>query len=230
MGVTARGDRRRDVGQPLFLFDFDQTLSAYDFRKRLPALAAATGVSQYRLASTWWAGGHEAAAEAGAYSTTEQYLAAFREVTGAALTRRQWIDARLAAMTPVPAALDALRLAASLGTASLLSNNPIVFRDAFAELAPEAASILGRNDLVSASLGARKPDRLIFVRAAEHFGVPLEDAMLIDDAPANIAGAEAAGLTGFRFRLRGPDANTDLLAGAIRDFAASVAARHGDRG
>jgi HAD superfamily hydrolase (TIGR01509 family) len=212
------------VRLPLFLFDFDQTLSAYDFRRRLPTLSAATGVSQYRLAASWWAGGHERAAESGAFATTEEYLEAFHEVTGGALDRQQWIDARLAAMTPIPVALTALRLAASLGTASLLSNNPIIFRDCFAELAPEAAAILGPNDLVSASLGARKPDRVIFERALAHFGADAADAMFIDDSAENVAGAEAAGLTGFQVRLHGPDANTGDLESAIRDFASRVSA------
>lgn len=214
------------VRRPLYLFDFDQTLSAFDFRKRLPALAAATGVSQYRLASRWWAGGHERAAEVGEYATTDAYLEAFGEVTGAELTRQQWVDARLAAMTPVPAALDALRLAASLGTASLLSNNPIIFHDTFRELAPEAASILGGAasfpmgyGLVSAQLGARKPGALIFARVLDRFGVDPADAMLIDDAPGNVAGARDAGLSAFQFRLHGPDANGHLLEAAVRDFA-----------
>lgn len=219
------------MARALFLFDFDQTLSAYDFRKRLPALAEATGVSQYRLASTWWAGGYESAAEAGAYTTTEDYLAAFNEVTGGRpLSRRQWIDARLAAMTPVPAVLDALRLAASLGTVSLLSNNPIIFRDSFAELAPEAAAVLGAHDAVSASLGARKPDREIYLRIAQQMAVPLEDAILLDDSAANVAGAEAAGMSGFQVRLAGPGANTHDLERVIREFAARVDSRSGVHG
>lgn len=209
------------MGTPLFLFDFDQTLSAFDFRRRLPALAAATGTSQYHLASTWWGGGHERAAEVGEYPTTTAYLVAFERVTGAALTREQWLQARLAAMTPVPAALDALRLAASLGTASLLSNNPIIFHDCFTELAPEAASILGGYGLVSAQLGARKPGALIFARVLERFGADPADAMLIDDAARNVEGAREAGLTAFQFTLDGPDANAHELEPAIRAFAAA---------
>jgi putative hydrolase of the HAD superfamily len=207
------------VGSPLFLFDFDQTLSAFDFRKRLPALAHATGLSQYHLASRWWGGGHERAAEVGEYATTDDYLAAFHEITGAELTREIWLQARLAAMTPVPVALGALRLADSLGTASLLSNNPIIFHDCFAELAPEAAAILGGDGLVSAQLGARKPGALIFARVLDRFGVDPADAMLIDDAAVNVAGAREAGLAAFQFRLDGPDPNSHLLEGAIRDFA-----------
>ena len=43
----------------LYFFDLDKTLYAYDFRERLPALSRFSGVSQYHLASTWWAGGFE---------------------------------------------------------------------------------------------------------------------------------------------------------------------------
>ena len=56
------------MGAPLFLFDFDKTLYAYDFRKRLPRLAELSGVSQYDLAKHWWAAGREEAAESGALS------------------------------------------------------------------------------------------------------------------------------------------------------------------
>ncbi len=49
----------------LFFFDFDKTLYAYNFRKRLPELSRLTGVSQYQLAKSWWAGGYEKRAESG---------------------------------------------------------------------------------------------------------------------------------------------------------------------
>ncbi|QAY74473.1 HAD family phosphatase [Agromyces protaetiae] len=211
------------MAAPLFLFDFDQTLYAYDFRRRLPALARLTGATQYHLASTWWAGGYEAAAEGGEFETTEEYLAAFAEVTGAALTREQWIEARREAMSPIPGAIRALESAATLGAVSLLSNNPIVFRDCLPDLAPDVAAILGPNDLVSAVLGARKPERRIYTRALGSFGVASAHAMLVDDSAANIAGAVEAGLAGFLFdrddAARGPVA----LDAEIRAFAARVA-------
>ena len=74
----------------VYFFDCDKTLYDYDFHKRLPKLAELGGVSQYRLASSWWAGGHERAAEIGEYATSEEYLEAFAEVTGARLTLAQW--------------------------------------------------------------------------------------------------------------------------------------------
>ncbi len=47
----------------LYHFDFDKTLYAYDSHFRLPSLSLVTGVSQYHLAKTWWAGGYGARAE-----------------------------------------------------------------------------------------------------------------------------------------------------------------------
>ncbi|GLI25989.1 hypothetical protein ARHIZOSPH14_02310 [Agromyces rhizosphaerae] len=204
----------------LYLFDFDKTLYAYDFRERLPALARLTGTSEYHLAKTWWSEGHEAAAEAGEYATADEYLEAFAQVTGARLTMDQWLEARTAAMTPIPASIAVLRRAAELGTVSLLSNNPIIFRDALPVLAPEVHEILAGNDLVSAALGARKPERRIYTRACDRFGVPPERTFLVDDSGANVRGAADAGLEAFEFLEVGHGYNTAHLLEAVEAFAA----------
>jgi putative hydrolase of the HAD superfamily len=203
----------------VYFFDCDKTLYDYDFHRRLPMLAELAGVSQYRLASRWWAGGFERAAEIGEYSTSEEYLAAFAEVTGASLTLEQWQQARKAAMTPISASIDALHEAATLGTVSLLSNNPIPFKDSLPVLTPEIVDVLQGNDLVSAVLGARKPERRIYTRALGRFGVRPEDAILFDDSAANVEGAREAGMHAFQLR-RGPDGfDTDGLTAAMRAFA-----------
>ncbi|TFB99836.1 hypothetical protein E3O42_13180 [Cryobacterium adonitolivorans] len=137
----------------------DTTLFEYDFRERLPALARLTGASQYHLASTCWVGGHERAAVEGEYHSSEEYLEAWHELTGTALTRDQWQQARAAAMGPMQGAIDALSRVASRGTVSLLSNNPVPFRDSLPLLAPDVSEILQGNDLTSAVLGASKPER-----------------------------------------------------------------------
>ncbi|AGW42022.1 hydrolase [Leifsonia xyli subsp. cynodontis DSM 46306] len=204
----------------VYFFDCDKTLYGYDFRKRLPRLAELCGVSQYRLASTWWAGGHERAAESGEYATSEEYLDAFAEVTGARLSLTQWQEARKAAMTPIPGAIAALKAAAALGTVSLLSNNPIPFKDSLPVLMPEAAGTLGDNDLVSAVLGSRKPERRVYTRALDRFGVRAQDAILFDDSPDNVEGAREAGMHAHRVVTRedGSFDNDGLLA-AMHAFA-----------
>jgi HAD superfamily hydrolase (TIGR01509 family) len=197
----------------LYLFDFDKTLYAYDFRKRLPALARLGGVSQYHLASTWWAAGCERRAEAGAWPTAEEYLAQFARVTGADLTLEQWADARKLAMTRIDGSVAALERAATLGTVSLLSNNPSAFAAALPMLAPDVARVLGENRLVSAELGVRKPDPQIFRLALEWFGASAENTFFADDSAANVEGAASVGIHAHLFTA------PDLLDAAITDFA-----------
>ncbi|WP_313545983.1 HAD family hydrolase [Leifsonia aquatica] len=204
----------------VYFFDCDKTLYDYDFHRRLPRLAELSGVSQYRLASTWWAGGHERAAEIGEYSTSEEYLEAFADVTGARLTLPQWQDARKAAMTPIPGSIAALHEAATLGTVSLLSNNPIPFKDSLPVLTPEIVDVLQNNDLVSAVLGARKPERRIYTRALGRFGVEPQNAILFDDSLPNVEGARDAGMHAHHFTKREDGSfDTDALLDAIHAFA-----------
>lgn len=197
----------------LYLFDFDKTLYGYDFRHRLPALARTSGVSQYRLASTWWAAGYEARAEAGEWPTADSYLAEFCRVTGAHITLEHWQDARMAAMTRWEGSVAALRRCASLGTVSLLSNNPSIFAASLDRIAPDVAEILGANRLISCELGVRKPDRAIYERALAHYGVAASDAFFADDNRPNVAGAAAVGITAHHFT------TPELLDEAITAFA-----------
>jgi FMN phosphatase YigB (HAD superfamily) len=197
----------------LYLFDFDKTLYAYDFRKRLPELARLGGVSQYHLASTWWAAGFERRAEAGEWPTAEAYLAEFGRVTGAWLTLEQWADARSLAMTRIDGSVAALRRAAALGTVSLLSNNPAPFAEALPRLAPDVCAILGDNRLVSAQLGVRKPDRRVYELALARYGVSPADAFMADDSAANVAGALEAGIHAHHFT------TPELLDAAISTFS-----------
>jgi glucose-1-phosphatase len=201
----------------LYLFDFDKTLYAYDFRKRLPALSRVSGVSQYHLAKTWWAAGYEVRAELGEWKTADDYLDEFAKVTGARLTLDQWCEARHAASTPNVGVVDALRLAATLGTVSLFSNNPPPFVASLSQMAPDVAEILGPNVLVSCQIGIRKPDPKAYQAAVDHYGAEATNSFFVDDSAANVAGAQADGLTAFHYT-----AATDVpaLDAAIRAFAA----------
>jgi HAD superfamily hydrolase (TIGR01509 family) len=183
----------------LYLFDFDKTLYAYDFRKRLPALSRMSGVSQYHLAKTWWAAGWEVRAELGEFPTPEDYLDRFAEVTGARLTLDQWCEARHEASTPNAGVVDALRKAATLGEVSLFSNNPPPFPATLSHMAPDVAAILGPNVLVSCQIGIRKPDPAAYRAALDHYGAAASDAFFVDDSAANIAGAREVGITAFHY-------------------------------
>lgn len=200
----------------LYLFDFDKTLYAYDFRKRLPALSRMSGVSQYHLAKTWWAGGYETRAELGEWPSAQDYLDKFTEVTGAKITLDQWCEARHEASTPNPGVVDALRLAATLGTVSLFSNNPPPFVATLARMAPDVAEILGPNVLVSCEIGIRKPDPRSYLAALKHYGAVSTEAFFVDDSAANIAGASADGIECFHYTAA---SDVPALDAAIRAFA-----------
>jgi glucose-1-phosphatase len=184
----------------LYLFDFDKTLYSYDFRRRLPEFARLGGVSQYRLASSWWAAGFERRAESGEWPSASEYLAEFARVTGAReFTLDEWADARRLAMTRIDGSVAALRRAASLGTVSLLSNNPSVFAAALPRLAPDVCALVGDNRLISCELGVRKPDPLAFARALDHYGARASDTFFTDDSLENVLGARSLGIHAHHF-------------------------------
>lgn len=197
----------------LYLFDFDKTLYAYDFRGRLPALSRLTGVSEYRLASEWWAAGFERRAEAGEWPTSEQYLTTFAEVTGATLTLEQWAETRLASMTRIDTSVASLARAATLGTVSLLSNNPAPFAEALPQLAPDVCAIVDGNRLLSCDLGVRKPDPRVFQLALERYGADASNTFFADDSAENVAGALSVGIHGHLFT------GAEALDDAITRFA-----------
>jgi glucose-1-phosphatase len=202
----------------LYLFDLDKTLYAYDFRRRLPELARRTGVSQYGLASRWWAAGYERRAEAGEPGTADAYLDLFAEVTGGRrLDLQEWGEVRAQAMTRMPAAIDAMRLAASIGTVALLSNNPAATADALPLIAPDVAELVGERALFSSRLGVRKPDPEIYRRALERLGA--ERAMLVDDSRENVLGAREAGLEAWQVVWTDGVPQLDGLPVAIEGFA-----------
>jgi epoxide hydrolase-like predicted phosphatase len=56
--------------------------------------------------------------------------------------------------------------------------------------------------IISAEVGLAKPDPQIYRLAVERLGVAPEEAVFVDDFPANVEGARAAGLYAIQFRNR----------------------------
>lgn len=56
--------------------------------------------------------------------------------------------------------------------------------------------------IISAEVGLAKPDRRIYQLAVEQLGVAAEEAVFVDDYPANLEGARAAGLMTIHFHSR----------------------------
>ncbi|MEO7123136.1 MAG: HAD family phosphatase [Lacisediminihabitans sp.] len=203
----------------LYLFDFDETLYAYDMMRRLPALSRITGASEYHLAKCWWADGYESRAEAGAWRTAGEYLEKFADVTGYTLSLQQWCEARQEASTAIPGSVDALRRASTLGTVSLFSNNPSPFVAALDSLAPDVARIVGDNRVVSCDLGVRKPDPEASRRVLAHFDADPQDVLFIDDSRENVEAAASIGMHIHHFlTIRGVP-QVDALHEAIDSFS-----------
>jgi putative hydrolase of the HAD superfamily len=64
--------------------------------------------------------------------------------------------------------------------------------------------------VISGEVGLRKPDEAIFLLAAERLGVPAGACVFVDDLEANIAAAEALGMTGVTHR--GPEQTLPRVA------------------
>lgn len=54
--------------------------------------------------------------------------------------------------------------------------------------------------VVSGEIGLLKPDARIYRHLLERFGLAADDCVFIDDTAANVAGAEAVGITGLHFQ------------------------------
>ena len=54
--------------------------------------------------------------------------------------------------------------------------------------------------VVSGEIGLIKPDARIYQHLLERFSLAAEDCVFIDDSAANVAGAEAVGITGLHFQ------------------------------
>lgn len=182
----------------LVIFDMDGVLDRYDLPARLERLAAATGKNAEAIYAAIWESGLEDEADAGKCSAKE-YLKTCCERVGAPITRTDWIAARRAAMTPNR---EVLALAAALKRTTgiaVLTNNGFLVKETFPEMFPELPPLFGERLHVAAEFGTKKPDPEVYRRLAARHGIPPRAAMMIDDKPENVRGAEAAGLTGHRF-------------------------------
>jgi putative hydrolase of the HAD superfamily len=84
---------------------------------------------------------------------------------------------------------------------ALLSNMPHEVKDALLptirEMAPWTAMVF------SCDVGTVKPDAAIYLECARALGVSPGEALMVDDRPANVAGAREAGMSGMQFTTAG---------------------------
>jgi putative hydrolase of the HAD superfamily len=88
-------------------------------------------------------------------------------------------------LTDGPELADAVRRARAAGVATALVSD--------AHAVPADVAALFDVVVLGPALGARKPDPEVFRRAAARLGLTPSECVVVDDHPANVRGARAAG-------------------------------------
>ena len=198
----------------LFIFDMDDVLYDYDWRVRMAGMTELTGLSLAEMRRLWWHDEGEWAAEAGVFTTAEEYLAAFQGAIGMTVDETDWVRVRGGAMTPRPEAIAAVSRASELGDVTLLTNNGALTAKHLRQLAPELIPVFGDHLYTSSDYRARKPDPVVFERVLERYDRKASDAFFVDDMAVNVAGAASIGITAHLYR------SPAALLAAIEEFGA----------
>lgn len=200
----------------LFVFDMDDVLVDYDWRRRMAGLTQLTGVPFDRLRERWWNRGGEGRAEAGEYPDGSAYLAALNAALGTELTADEFIANRSSGMTLRPDVVEVLERAAGYGDLTMLTNNGPLVGERLADLVPELVPLFGVDHLrASSRYGARKPDPTVFERMLAEYDQPAADTFFADDLPENVEGAASVGITAHLYR------DAASLRAAVDEFAAA---------
>jgi glucose-1-phosphatase len=204
----------------LFIFDMDNVLYDYHWRKRMESLTELTGHDFHDLRSRWWHDDGEWKAEAGNPDTGDEYLRLVNEAFGSHISRQTWIDIRKAAMDFRPEVADAVSFASQHGQVTLLTNNGMLIGEHLQEVAPDLVPFFGEHMFATAHYRARKPDPTVFSRVLERYGFTSDDTFFVDDHPDNIRGAQEIGIVSKWFS---PTDSGASVKEAITDFVASRA-------
>jgi putative hydrolase of the HAD superfamily len=179
----------------LFIFDMDNVLYDYHWRKRMESLTDITGYDFHDLRARWWHDDGEWKAEAGDPDTGDEYLRRVNEAFGSSIERQTWVDIRKAAMDFRPEVAEAVSFASQFGQVTLLTNNGMLIGEHLTEVAPDLVPLFGEHMFATSHYKARKPDPTVFLRVLERYGATSTDTFFVDDHPDNIRGAEEVGIT-----------------------------------
>ncbi|MCK0209125.1 HAD family phosphatase [Starkeya koreensis] len=182
----------------LVIFDMDDVLLRYDVEARRAAMGAPAGLSAADVERLVWDSGIEDASDMGALSP-DAYLAAISAALGVPFGRAEWLRTRALAMTLDPPVLALAEAVRSRTPIALLTNNGRIMLEHFDVLVPELRTLFGPAMHAAGEFGTKKPDPAIYKEVALRHRVAPTEAVMIDDKPANVAGAREAGLRAHLF-------------------------------
>jgi putative hydrolase of the HAD superfamily len=182
----------------LVLFDLDNVLCRYERRALAASLAECAGCTPEQVYRSIWSSGLDARSDRGDLDPAA-YLAAVSLALRHEITRAQWVAARRRSMTPDHGVLEIVARLKQQCAVAVLTNNSTMVAEHLADICPDVARELGAAVHTSASLGAVKPQADAYLLCAGRLGVAPGDILFVDDLPANVEGAVAAGLRGAIF-------------------------------
>jgi len=139
----------------------------------------------------------------------ERMLAArLLRVDGGVVAAEGLLERMFAASLPEPAMYDAIRRLRDAGLHTALLSNSWGCR----EYPREDFPALFDTVVISGEVGMRKPEEEIFLHAAAALGLSPQECVFIDDVEANVAAAQACGMTAVHHTEAG------LTTAALRDL------------
>lgn len=175
------------------IFDYGNVLCQPQHDSEIGAMAAILKLPRERFETMYWQ--HRLDYDEAKLEAAE-YWNNFAPVTAAEIEQLNRLDGASWTYPNIPVVNWARQLQKSGLKIALLSNMPFPIRDA----------VLGCNWLpefdqrtFSCELGISKPSREIYEHCLHSLGVPGDQALFVDDKPANVQGAAAAGMHGIVF-------------------------------
>jgi glucose-1-phosphatase len=191
------------------VFDFGNVLGFFSHRQAAEQLAAYSDLAPEAIQAFLFDADLEEAFEAGRLSSAE-LMDSVRTHCRVHCTEEQFRAAYADMFHPNPDICTLLPGFKERFRLLLLSNTNELH---CAQFTRQFADTLGWFDglVYSHQVGVRKPDRRIFDHCLSLAGCPASECLFIDDLPANIAGAQAAGWQGLVYR-EGDDLRFRLAA------------------
>ena len=177
----------------VLLLDVDGVLLDYDGARRIRHLAEALRVPAPRVAHALREGGLDAAYDRGDVDTVS-YLQRLSTALDAHVDAPTWVAARVVASRPCNAVIQRVLALPPTLRIGLLTNNGPLITEVLAQLLPALCARVGAHLLCSGTLGCRKPDPAVYLRALDWVKATPRRTLFVDDLFRNVRGARLAGL------------------------------------